>query len=124
MPGRVRHPVADLDEPTFVFVFRVTHSVELTAGQVWPDGNGPVEPTVGDVRRAVERLGGAQAVLRGRLLDRESLNEAVPADEGRSAFVSAVELGIASGKLDCLPSEDARDQVRTWSDGRFRRKSP
>ncbi len=91
-----------IEDPTFVFTFQVGHSVELTVDQIWPDLDGPDAPTAQDARNSVERYGGAEAVLRGWLLDRPTLNEGSLESDRVAGRVSIgpVTLRIARGRID------------------------
>ena len=64
----------------FVFTFTVTHRVQLSASQIWPD-----EPrrgkTAADARQAVEYAGGPEEVLRSWSLDRPTLSDGVPMED-------------------------------------------
>ncbi len=50
--------------PERTFLIQVTGAVRLTKSQLWPDGDGPENPTVEDVEELIEESGGISCVIR------------------------------------------------------------
>lgn len=49
---------------TPVFIVHIEEDIYLTVGEVWPDKDGPKDPTAEDVAEAMEQAGRKQRVLR------------------------------------------------------------
>jgi len=53
------------------FRLTVECDVVINSRHLWPDGNGPADPTVDDVKKLIEDCGGAYSVVRDWNLDNE-----------------------------------------------------
>jgi len=45
------------------FSLEISLSVTLDASQLWPDGDGPDNPTEDDVMELIEKCGGAESII-------------------------------------------------------------
>jgi hypothetical protein len=45
------------------FTFEVSKTFEMSPEEIWPDGDGPEDPTLEDVFKEIEKCGGAQSAI-------------------------------------------------------------
>jgi hypothetical protein len=53
------------------FTFEIGTTLDLSADDIWPDGDAPDEPTVDDVLAVIKQCGGARRILSDWDLDRD-----------------------------------------------------
>ena len=86
----------------FRFTFTVQHSIDLSADQIWPDGDAPRYPSVEDAQAVVAQCGGPAEVLEEWKLDRAGVGLAEEEDSTSKSEIKPEVVRLRIAKLSRL----------------------